>query len=569
MTTTSLYETIINARLRGQLEEKQRETEEEMVALYIEHAKHVQSYDFQCDDACATSMINVHEWLCSKKIVPWPILPAVEVCQQHERLFYNKDNVAACQLASLYYDAFLKPPPPPIIIVPEIISEDVPLSMLNVDQLDAVEEDVFLKTPVKIEPDLVLKQEPLKEEVEPCTEQCCIVSVPMTLYLAKKWNPPWLPMFVCTQHSTLHLCHGNNIVCRNRKSAESTICMICLIPLLCETCQTLTIPPSCASCNVYRICAECHQRGNVRCMSCMEAQLCTICRRSVQARDTRCITCLQHRLCLERCPMNMNNVDHDAAHICFFSKRVVGYLSSNEDLKHRRVAQSSDFVPLRNNRAITSPAKYAETAITMLQQWLQAAIRHSEKQKQEPPTLVNRQTALARITSMLIDTSIVDEETGVLTIVPRDIWQFMPLLYVNVKQITRLPAVASDTLTLYDVSRALYTAYNDLSSRRMPLAEVMKRLAEDGVTFHTISHEYEYDKHGNIVKILATYSMKVGVTPLLQNYALRMRECCPNGVSDWLEKTRPPPPESNAPPEPPYCAAVQAIKMFPTFYCLK
>lgn len=552
MNSTSVYENIINPRLREQLNQTRRETEEEMVALYIEHAKHVQMFDFQCDDGCVPTMRNVHEWLCSKSIVQWPVVPAVQVCQHHERLFFDRQDVAACQLASIYYEAFLKPPP---------------TAALEKPAARDIYDDSFFKSHSLPPGTSENATDPLAQEEkveESCTAECLLISVPMTLYLAKKWNPPWLPIFACTTHNILHVCHGNNVVCRNRKSSENTRCIECLKSRFCASCSDQPAISSCSFCNEFRSCAECHQRGNVRCMTCMETHLCMECRRAIETNDDRCIGCLQNRLCIERCPMNLNSVDHNAANICFFSKRVVSYLSSNEDAKHRRVAQANDFVPLRNNRTEKKPAKYAETASMMLQRWLEDAIRHGRQQKQAPPVIVNRQTAITRITTFLIDTAIVDEETGMLTIVPRDIWQYMPLLYANQKETVRLPPVPSDTMALFEVANALYTAYNELCIRRVPLAEVMKRIAEDGMLFHTISHEY--DKDG---KITATYTMDVGVMPLLQNYALRLREHCPESVVTWLEKKKAPPPELNAPAEAPYCAAVRSIKMYPTFYCVK
>lgn len=478
--TSSIYESMINPRLAEQLAQQTAEKEAEMMALYISHAQHIQSFDFQCDHSCVSYIRNVHEWLCNRHIVEWPEAPNVKVCQKHDRLYYDAHSTLQSHLASLYYDAFLKPS--------SALTENV--------------ENTFLLQ-------------------SPCDETCPLLSVPMILYRAKKWQPAWMPLFVCTAHSTLHVCRGNGSACRNRHAYEHA-------------------EDQCVACLAGRVC---YQRQSIG----------------------KCDACLAGRLCYQRCPMNVNSIDHDAAHICFFSKKVVGYLSAGEDVARRRVALATDFVPLRQgSRSQTDPARYADMAMDMFQQWMRYAIRQTNNNGMASMQLqvVDRQTALMRVKTFLIDHALMDEETGAMTIIPRDLWQYVPLLYVNLPTIRWTP-VASDTMTLYEVARIMVTAYNELGLRRLTIAEMIQKLAEDSCVFQTCSQEV--DDNG---VVLATYSKKISPTPLLQQYALRMKECCPPSVVEWLAKTRAPMPAEEAPPDPPYCVANQLLKHHAAYFII-
>lgn len=476
----SIYESMINPRLADQLAQETAEKEEEMMALYISHAQHIQSFDFQCDHSCVSYIVNVHEWLCLRHILEWPAAPNVKVCQKHDRLFYDASSIPQSHMASLYYDAFLKPP-----------KEEV--------------ENTFLI-------------QSTQEQIS-CDESCPLLSVPMILYKAKKWQPPWHPLFVCTAHSTLHVCRGNGMTCRNRHAYVHA-------------------EDQCERCVVGKVCYQ-------------------------RQRQTRCDACQAGRLCYQRCPMNVNSIDHDAAHICFFSKKVVGYLSAGEDVARRRVALATDFVPLRQgSRSQTDPARYADMAMDMLQQWMRYAIRQTNSNGMASMQLqvVDRTTALMRVKTFLIDHALIDEETGDMTIVPRDLWQYVPLLYVHLPTLRWTP-VSSEPMTLYEVARIMVTAYNELGLRRLSLAEMIQKLAEEPCIFQTYSQEVD-DKG----VVLGTYSKKISPTPLLQQYALRMKECCPPSVVEWLAKTRAPMSATEAPPDPPYCVANQLLKNHPTYF---
>ncbi len=446
----SIYESIIHS---SEYDKKTRLQEEEILRLYEAHAQHVQSYNFQCSGSCAPDVQNVHERLCNQGIMGYPPMPNVRICQRHLRLFFDAANNVDAQIAALYVRTFAPEP--------------------------------FF---------------------EPCEASCPLLSVPMVLYRARVWYPPWLPIYVCVAHSTLHVCHGNsNVLCANQLQHGS---------------------------------AEEHLRK------------CVVCRRNGNTDEHlrgQCAACLAGRLCYERCPVGANSIDHHAGHLCFFSKRQLGYLSGEQFSSQSRTAYATDFVAAKRSRARPSGADFAEDLAGVMHSWITYAMAQRKMQRVgrqlRPPDDV-----VEAIVSHLISTGTDDGVT--LTIESRDVWQFVPHLYANFDQ-TELPRVSEDTLIVHDVCRALVFLYSDFYLRGITLAEFAKRVADRSTAFGSAG--LYADCSADEPK-----ARSCRATDMLRDYAVLMNEF----RLATLPKIAALPAGTEAPP---YLAA-QAVRQFPLFF---
>lgn len=396
----SIYESMINPRVAEQQRLARHAQQDELIHLYEAHARHVQSYDFQCNAACTAHIYNVHEHLCNRGIVAWPSMPEVRICQCHRRLYFNPDDNAHRQMADLYVASF---------------------------PYDA------------------------EGEIPPCGPACLLLSVPMVLYHAGRWRVPWLPISVCMTHSTLHACSGSSggIRCRNRSSSGRS-----------------TVDPD--------------SEGGL------------------------CGACQVGRLCYERCPVNASNVDRHAGHVCLFSNTVIAYLSDVAFAKWD--THANDVSSRKNRRAAASESSIVLHRMGAMQQWITHAVvqgRRAVSAASAASAVVSRAEAEERIANYLIETGRLCETAFVLE--PRDIWQFMPMLYASFGQ-PMLPCLADDTEVEYAACNALLFLFDTFFMQRVPVVTMLQRVANADSVFATLR-----------------------ATDLLRNYATLMMHFVPPG----------------------------------------
>lgn len=358
----SIYESMINPRLAEQLRLSKRAQVDEMIQLYEAHARHVQSYDFQCTSECAISMRNVHEYLCLNSIVGWPDVPNVRICQRHRRLFFDAGNNAQKRLAQMYIDAF-----------PPDETAEVAVS---------------------------------------CEADCPLLSVPHILYRAKAWQMPWLPIFACLVHSTLHACTG-----------AGGVAMLC------------------------------GYRGD------------------------RCGACRVGRLCYERCPINANSVDRHAGHVCLFSNVLVAYMTDAAFAKwDAHTASESESRRQRKRRTAASDSAVVLARDAAVQQWITHATAMGRRHRaaSADDALVSRAEAEGRIAEHFISTWRLEGTTFVLE--PRDVWQFVPMLYASFNR-PQLPCVPDNTMEEHAAGGALLFLFDRIFMHRLPVMAMLKRVA--------------------------------------------------------------------------------------------
>lgn len=381
----SIYQSMINPRDAEQQQRTRRELLDEVLQLYEVHARHVQSSVFRCDAACVPGMRNVHEHLCMAGIMAWPPVPPVRVCQRHRRLFFDASDNAQRQLAQAYVDAF-------------------PL-----DESDPTTHDR-------------------------CDAGCPLLSVAHVLHHAKKATLPWLPVYVCATHSTMHACcaapNGAPMLCDNRGGSNTRMCNAC-----------------CAG-----------------------------------------------RLCYERCPVNLNAIDRHGGHQCLFSAVLTSYLSDGDLARlcgWSATSTGETFKMPRKRRVAASESAAVVARLDAMRRWMAHALRQGRRARDAAAaattaqSLVPRAEAEERVIAMLIESGVRTED-GAFVLMPRDVWQFAPLMHASYHQPLAPACPPDDTPTEHAACDALLFAFDRFFQHRMPALSMLQRIAAPDSTIGAI-----------------------------------------------------------------------------------